>query len=98
MKPDDLKEIFTKYGNFQKPNTNPLIKSSAAGLANYEGEKWARHRKIINPAFHLEKLKVFFSSCTHSWNKYNILYKSKLNDKPILVLMCLCYKLSMVLF
>jgi cytochrome P450 len=28
------------------------------GLSNHEGEKWAVHRKIINHAFHLEKLKV----------------------------------------
>lgn len=74
MKPDDLKEIFSKYGDFQKPNTNPLIKSSAAGLANYEGEKWAKHRRIINPAFHLEKLKVrkflnsIFVMFSHSCN------------------------------
>ncbi|KAF3442304.1 hypothetical protein FNV43_RR16220 [Rhamnella rubrinervis] len=74
MMPDDLKEIFTKYGDFQKPNTNPIIKSSAAGLANYEGEKWARHRKIINPAFHLEKLKhmvpAFYASCSEMINKW----------------------------
>lgn len=28
------------------------------GVGSHEGEKWARHRRIINPAFHLEKLKV----------------------------------------
>ncbi|KAC9469349.1 hypothetical protein E3N88_45778 [Mikania micrantha] len=29
----------------------------ARGLANVEGDQWVKHRKIINPAFHVEKLK-----------------------------------------
>jgi len=53
-----IKEIMIKYEEFQKPNTNPLAKMLVKGLVAYEGEKWAKHRKIINPAFHLEKLKV----------------------------------------
>lgn len=55
--PEDLKDIFTKYDDFPKlvPTYKKLV---AAGFATLEGEKWARHRKIINPAFHLEKLKV----------------------------------------
>ena len=56
--PEQLKEIFSKIYDFQKPKANPLTKLLATGLPNYEGEKWATHRKLINPAFHLEKLKV----------------------------------------
>ena len=58
--PEDLKDIFTKHEDFPKPTINPLVKLLATGLANYEGEKWAKHRKIVNPAFHSEKLKVLY--------------------------------------
>jgi cytochrome P450 len=53
-----LKDIFSKISDFQKIEGTPLSKLLVTGLAQYEAEKWAKHRKIINPAFHLEKLKV----------------------------------------
>ncbi|KAF8024181.1 hypothetical protein BT93_F1389 [Corymbia citriodora subsp. variegata] len=56
--PEQLKEIFSKINDYLRPNSNPLVKLLADGLASHEGEKWARHRKIINPAFHMEKLKA----------------------------------------
>ena len=33
-----------------------------SGLVTLEGEQWAKRRKIINPAFHLEKLNVIFNA------------------------------------
>nr|ASB17941.1 cytochrome P450 CYP72A546 [Polygala tenuifolia]BBE15474.1 cytochrome P450 [Polygala tenuifolia]BBE15476.1 cytochrome P450 [Polygala tenuifolia] len=62
MDPDQIKEILIKIYDFQKPTSNPLVKILATGLASYEGQKWARHRKIINPAFNLEKLKIMLST------------------------------------
>lgn len=57
--PELIKEIFGKNYVFQKPNNpNPLTKLLARGVVSYEEEKWAKHRKILNPAFHMEKLKV----------------------------------------
>ena len=56
--PEYIKDVFNKFGDFQKPPSHPLGKLLATGIASYDGEKWAKHRKIINPAFHLEKLKV----------------------------------------
>ncbi|KAK9937701.1 hypothetical protein M0R45_014473 [Rubus argutus] len=51
----------------RKPVSNPLVKLLSAGLVSYEGEKWAKHRRIINPTFHVEKLKqmlpAFYKSC-----------------------------------
>ena len=58
MNPEQLKDIFSKMSDFRKIEGTPLTKLLATGLAKYEAEKWAKHRKIINPAFHLEKLKV----------------------------------------
>ncbi|KAJ6728265.1 CYTOCHROME P450 FAMILY MEMBER [Salix koriyanagi] len=57
MNPDQIRDIFMKINEYQKP-THPQLKPLACGLASHEGEKWAKHRKIINPAFHQEKLKV----------------------------------------
>lgn len=44
--------------DFPKPKLSSLAKYLSNGIVQYEGEKWAKHRKIINPAFHIEKLKV----------------------------------------
>lgn len=61
MDPGMIKEVLSnKQGHFQKPYINPLILTLARGLTALEGEVWAKHRRIINPAFHLEKLKVRF--------------------------------------
>ncbi|KAF3949158.1 hypothetical protein CMV_024938 [Castanea mollissima] len=67
MSLEQIKDVFTKIGDFQKPKQNPLSRLLTMGVITYEGEKWAKHRKIINPAFHLEKLKLmlpaFYQSC-----------------------------------
>ncbi|XVF18415.1 hypothetical protein REPUB_Repub11eG0019500 [Reevesia pubescens] len=76
MDPEEIKEIFTKIDDFQKTNTNPLVRLLVSGLVNLDGDKWAKHRKIINPAFHQDKLKnmlpAFYESCvemTSKWEK-----------------------------
>ncbi|KAK1357960.1 hypothetical protein POM88_051216 [Heracleum sosnowskyi] len=59
MDPELVKEVLSnKLGHFQKPSLNPLILILTNGLTTLEGETWATHRRIISPAFHLEKLKV----------------------------------------
>ncbi|KAK9092512.1 hypothetical protein Syun_027423 [Stephania yunnanensis] len=62
MDPDLVKEVLSNNGHFTKMKPNPITKLFVSGLASYNGEKWARHRKIINPAFHQEKLKLMLSA------------------------------------
>ncbi|XP_024159576.1 cytochrome P450 72A15 isoform X2 [Rosa chinensis] len=51
------------------PRLIPLLDQTVKtyGLISYEGEKWAKRRRIINPTFHVEKLKqmlpAFHKSC-----------------------------------
>ncbi|KAF5181104.1 Cytochrome p450 [Thalictrum thalictroides] len=56
--PELMQEILAdKNDHFRKPPINALILILSRGLASLEGKKWAKHRKIINPAFQMEKLK-----------------------------------------
>ncbi|XP_057870268.2 cytochrome P450 734A1 [Cryptomeria japonica] len=57
--PELIKEILsTKFGNYPKFPINPLARQLVGqGLVGLKGEKWAQHRKIINPAFHMDLLK-----------------------------------------
>ena len=58
--PKLIKEVLIHHEVFRKPEMNPLGKLLVTGILMYEGEKWAKHRNLVNPAFHLEKLKVIF--------------------------------------
>ncbi|KAB1200814.1 hypothetical protein CJ030_MR0G006223 [Morella rubra] len=81
MDPEQVKDVFSKIYAFRKPREHPLSKLLATGVADYEAEKWAKHRKIINPAFHLEKLKnmlpVFHQSCKDMIGKWENLVAEK---------------------
>ncbi|MBA0620913.1 hypothetical protein Godav_006580 [Gossypium davidsonii] len=58
MEPNLIKEVLNnKTGDFPKPEINSFTQLFVTGLASYNGDKWAKHRKIVNPAFHVEKLK-----------------------------------------
>jgi len=58
--PELIREVLMKVRDFRKQDTHALIKKLTNGLSRLEGEKWARERKLINPAFHMDKLKVSF--------------------------------------
>lgn len=72
MNPQLIKEVFNKVYDFPKTHTFPLLALITDGLANADGDKWARHRRIINPAFHFEKIKV-------SRFSFSNIVKAKLN-------------------
>lgn len=56
--PKLIKEVVNRHNEFQKPQANAFIDMFVTGLASYNGQKWDHHRKILNPAFHIEKIKV----------------------------------------
>ncbi|KAL6999696.1 hypothetical protein U1Q18_000851 [Sarracenia purpurea var. burkii] len=57
--PKLIREILLNHEVFQKSKINPLVKLLVTGIIAYEGEEWAKHRRLLNPAFHIEKLKIF---------------------------------------
>ncbi|KAL8544469.1 hypothetical protein ACS0TY_004866 [Phlomoides rotata] len=71
--PKLVKEILSKPDVYQKPFPEHG-KRISGGLNYLEGEKWTKHRKIVNSAFHLDKLKSMMqamnTSCRsmiHKW-------------------------------
>ncbi|KAL6999698.1 hypothetical protein U1Q18_000853 [Sarracenia purpurea var. burkii] len=81
--PKLIREILHNYKVFQKSKLNPLGKLLVTGIFAYEGEKWAKHRSLLNPAFHLEKLKLMvpamYSSCCEMISKWELFVSAKGN-------------------
>ncbi|XP_021848477.2 cytochrome P450 CYP72A219 [Spinacia oleracea] len=75
-KPEMIKEALIKTDEIRKVKVNPIFDKLLPGVVSYEGEKWAKHRKLINPAFHVEKLKLmlpaFRDSCEEIINKWEM--------------------------
>ncbi|KAK9943995.1 hypothetical protein M0R45_009581 [Rubus argutus] len=60
------------------PRLIPIVDQSVKtyGIASYEGEKWAKHRRIINATFHVEKLKRMLPAFHQSCNEMITEWKS----------------------
>ncbi len=58
--PDLIKEVLTKIHVFEKSQmlTRFAREVVGKGVLTTDGEEWALHRRIVNPSFHQEKLKV----------------------------------------
>ncbi|KAG8370313.1 hypothetical protein BUALT_Bualt14G0103900 [Buddleja alternifolia] len=54
-----MKVVMNKYNSFHKPFkiSNPIFRRLIGGLIRFEGEKWSKNRKKLNPLFHLDRLK-----------------------------------------
>ncbi|CAN4084219.1 unnamed protein product [Withania somnifera] len=70
-----IKEILAKNYMYHKhKHSNPFTKLLVQGLVSHEEHRWAKHRKIINLAFHFEKLKcmmpAFYQSCSEMLSKW----------------------------
>ncbi|GMH09876.1 hypothetical protein Nepgr_011717 [Nepenthes gracilis] len=75
MDQESIKEVPTERNEYQKVNDiNPILKLLTQGLLVHEVEKWAKRRKVINPAFHTEKLKemmpAMYLSCSEMLRKW----------------------------
>ncbi|GKD46567.1 cytochrome P450 CYP72A219-like protein [Tanacetum coccineum] len=80
--PTLIREILANNYLFQKARGgNPLIMLIARGLADADTDQWEKHRKIINPAFHVEKLKhmlpAFYISCSEMITKWEGMTKGR---------------------
>ncbi|KAK4398265.1 cytochrome [Sesamum angolense] len=79
MEPELIKEVLNNHHIFKKPTPNPLAKFLVCGINGYEDDKWSKHRKIINPAFYLEKLRhmvpAMHRSCVEMIEKWEKLVK-----------------------
>ncbi|KAI3731746.1 hypothetical protein L1987_62935 [Smallanthus sonchifolius] len=80
LDPGLAKDILSRINDFQKlRKSNPYVKIMFQGLIDYDGEKWFKHRKIINPAFHAHKFKymapAIHSSCTEMMDKWRNNYE-----------------------
>ncbi|CAO2836442.1 unnamed protein product [Amaranthus hypochondriacus] len=72
--PELIKEVFSRMNEFKKAKLNPLVALLVPGLVSAEGDKWVKHRRLINPAFHMGKLKLmhpaFNASVSELVNKW----------------------------
>ena len=55
--------LFDRNGLYPKNVGNPHIaRLLGKGLVLTDGDDWKRHRKVVHPAFNMDKLKVCVSS------------------------------------
>ncbi|RWW37161.1 hypothetical protein BHE74_00057764 [Ensete ventricosum] len=60
--PELIKQVLAnKFGFYLKIDPPPAVTSlMGKGLVLVEGTEWVRHRRVVGPAFHMDKLKVSF--------------------------------------
>ncbi|KAM7472525.1 hypothetical protein LguiA_010708 [Lonicera macranthoides] len=71
MDPELIREVLTHSTKFVKNFDvhNPLAKFLLTGVGSFEGDKWRMHRRIISPAFTLDKLKGMLPAFAISYDE-----------------------------
>ncbi|XP_074379901.1 cytochrome P450 72A397-like isoform X2 [Apium graveolens] len=68
MNPEMVKEVLNNHLKYPKPVAHPIFNIFIQGLPSLNGSEWTLHRRLLNPAFHTEKLKGMlpaFDLCCH---------------------------------
>ncbi|KAK4479645.1 hypothetical protein RD792_015172, partial [Penstemon davidsonii] len=76
-----IREIFVvKAEYFEKNEAPPLVrKIEGDGLLSLKGQKWAHHRKIIQPTFHTQNLKLMIPMMAKSMEEAVAKWTEKLS-------------------
>ncbi|XP_073042262.1 cytochrome P450 734A1-like [Primulina eburnea] len=77
-----VREIFVLKSELFEKNESPqlLRKIEGDGLLSLRGEKWAHHRKIIQPTFHTENLKLMIPMMAESMEQALMGLSEKMSD------------------
>ncbi|XP_021893894.1 cytochrome P450 72C1-like [Carica papaya] len=74
MDPEMIKEVLNRFNEFQKPRLTSVPRTLLSGLVKHEGDKWAKHRSLLNPAYRIDKLKLmlpaFEASCEEMFKEW----------------------------
>ncbi|KAL1560583.1 unspecific monooxygenase [Salvia divinorum] len=75
MNTEIVREILSKSNVFHKLPSRPFVRLMSKGLVTLEADRWAKHRRLINPAFHVHKLEhmvpLFYLSCDDMLSKWD---------------------------
>lgn len=81
-----VREILSvKFDDYEKTDAHTIVrKLEGDGLLNLKGKKWAQHRGILNPAFHMQHLRAFIpgmaESATDMLDKWESLIESGFDE------------------
>ncbi|KAK6152583.1 hypothetical protein DH2020_012222 [Rehmannia glutinosa] len=77
-----IKEILVLKSEFFEKDEPPLLvkRIEGNGLLNLKGQKWAQHRKVIQPIFHTENLKVMIPMMAKSMEEALMKWSEKMSN------------------